>query len=124
MAKNYGFNSLIHNAKVTWASGAGQDTPKDIDIPLPDDLQKDAEYQVYVENPSAETALTVMPQVKWRDVDGNVRHSDLASYSVAKEEDLAKVVKGLLMGEGGRLHISNDTAVTADTTVYIQVRKI
>lgn len=124
MAKGFGFNKLIFNDKVTWSSGAGQDTPKDIDIPLPDDLQKDGEYQVYIDNPSSESALTVQPQVKWIDVDGNIRYSNLATYSVAQDEDLAKVIKGILMGQGGRLHITNDNAINTDTTVYIQVRKI
>lgn len=124
MSRNFGFNDLIYNGKVTWAGGASADTPKEIDIPLPVDLQSDGLYQVLVYNPSTETAITVQPQIKWIDIDDNVRYSDLNSYSVGKGVDIAKNIQGLLMGKGGRIKITNDSAITNSYTAHIQVRKI
>lgn len=118
-------NSIVAEASATWANSAAAGTQVNIDVSLPYMFQPRAKYLIITQNPSAVTALTV--KVKSKETFGGTSYyPELSSIAVPVNTAKATVVEGWMIGEGGRLTLSNDTALgTADGfTANIRVRQL
>lgn len=117
-----GSNEQVFDGTVTWANSEAVNSIKTVDIALPDTLQKDGLYEIIVTNPSTETTLTV--SVKNKETFSVEKYPELKSISVPADsiDGKANIVQGWLLGEAGRLTLSNDTAVGAAGTFVAEVR--
>lgn len=105
-------------ADITWANSAGAGTAVDVDVPG----TQVAAGVITVRNPSAVTALTVKVQGK-ETLGGGARYPEIDSVAVAANSVVQFYVDELwLMGEGGRLHITNDTILGGADGFTGQVR--
>lgn len=120
-----GSNALIYDGTASWADSAGAGTEVDLDVVLPDSLQGQALYLVTVHNPSAVTGLSVTVKGK-ETLGGAAVYSELTSFVVGADSSKQVLVQGWLLGEGGRLTLSNDTALGATDgfIAYIRVRQV
>lgn len=122
-----GTNIQVYDGTATWANSAAVGTIVDIDFPLPTPLQGNALYEVVVTNPSGVTDLTVRVKNK-ETFGGTARYPELTSFPVAANspDGKAVLVQGWLLGEGGRLSLSNDTALGASDgfTANVRIRKV
>jgi hypothetical protein len=118
-------NELIANTSVSWANSEAAGTVKTIDITLPSAPAAQGVYEVMVFNPSAETDLTVKAYNRFT-AGGASRDAELKSVSVVKGVGKAELLDGFLLGEGGRITLSNLTAIglAGAFTAYVQVRKV
>jgi len=121
-----GRNEQIFDGTATWAESAAAGTEVSVDIALPSILQGDALYLVIVTNPSTVTAVTVA--VRNKETFDVARYPELASFNIPVNtpEGKAVLVQGWMLGEAGRLTLSNDTALGLGEgfTAYIRVRKV
>lgn len=119
-------NESVYDGSVSFANSAAAGTAVSIDIALPAILQRDSRYLVTVTNPSAESDLTVKVRGK-ETLGATARYPELTSFAVGKSlpDGKSVVVQGWMLGEAGRLVITNDTAlgVAGAFTAYIRVRK-
>ncbi len=122
-----GYNYQVYNGSVAWANNAPAGTTKTLDIALPEILQEQALYEIVVTNPSTESDLTVVVANK-HTLGGSAKYPEVARFSVLKNSTngRAVVVQGWLLGEGGRLSISNDTLLGAAGafTAFVHVRRL
>jgi hypothetical protein len=122
-----GSNVQIADATAAWANSAAAGTAVNLDVVLPTKLQSDALYEVTVTNPSAESDLTVVIKNK-ETFGGTARYPELTRFGVLKNNPDGKsvVVQGWLLGEAGRLSLSNDTALglSGSFTAYVRARKV
>jgi hypothetical protein len=121
-----GSNEQVIDTTVAWANSDAAGTTKTVDVTLPDELQGDAKYLVIVTNPSTETTLTVKTQNK--ETFGSAKYPEVASIAIPANtpEGKGTIVEGWLLGEAGRLVLSNDTAIglTGAFTAEVRVRKL
>lgn len=119
-----GSNIQVHDGTAVWANSAAVNTAVNIDIALPSPLQSDAKYLISIINPSAVTALTV--KVKNKETFGAAQYPELTTFSVPATTDKAVLVEGWMLGEAGRLTLSNDTVLGAADgfTANVRVRKV
>ncbi len=118
-------NEQVYDGSVSWANSAAAGTTNNIDVALPSALQN--LYLISVTNPSTESALTVKVLNK-ETLGGSAKYPELTRFSVAVNSPDGKsvLVQGWLLGEAGRLVLSNDTALGASGgfTAYVRVRKV
>lgn len=107
-----GVNKALLTTTVSLANSAAAGTTINVDIPLPSKVLADAKYLIIVTNPSTETALDIKVKNKVT-LGGTPKYPEIATNSVLVNTPGGKgfVVEGFLLGEGGRLAISNPTAV-------------
>lgn len=122
-----GSNEILSDTSVSWVNSAAAGTNTDIDIPLPTYIQKDALYVITVTNPSVDSDLTVIVKNK-ETFNGTASYPEVTRFGVAKtsSDGKALLVQGFLLGEAGRISISNDAAigVSGAFTGYVRVRKV
>lgn len=118
------FNTLLGDFTATWADSAGGATEGGpIDIPVPDDIPGGGRFLVLIDNPSAVTALTVQPQLQADfPTAGTVYIDNGASFAVAAGSRVVQIVEDLAIGDGGRLSITNDSALGAGEGFTAEVR--
>lgn len=125
-----GQGSLLADASVTWADSAGSGTEKQVSVPLPEQQPPGGKYLVIVRNPSTETALTVDVEGREDAWSGGNRFPAHTAEQEAVPSDTpdgkAFLVEGWLLGDGGRLTISNDSGLTASGgfTADVRVRRV
>jgi hypothetical protein len=119
-----GSNAKIADTTAVWANSAAANTAVNIDVALPSPLQGDAKYSIAIVNPSAVTALTI--EVKNKETFGTAQYPEVTTINVPISTSKAVVVEGWLLGEAGRLALSNDTVLGAADgfTANIRVRKV
>lgn len=122
-------NREIYNDKVSWEEESAKNTEKEIDVEIPDKMYKlsvENLYEVLIHNSSSNTGLNVNVKVRWEDVDGNSREADLTNWSIEPDSTNATLVQGMLLSDGGKIVIDNDTAleVGEDFSAYIQIREV
>ena len=106
------------DADITWANSAAAGTVVNVDVPG----AQVAAGVITVRNPSAVTALTVKVQGK-ETLGGVARYPEIASVTVeANSVEQFYVDELWLMGEGGRLAVTNATALGAADGFTGQVR--
>lgn len=117
-------NKLLGDFTATWADSAGGATEGGpIAIDPGDELPASGQYLVLVHNPSTVTALTVQPQVKGSFPTAGDQFADLGNgFAVAADDTAALVVDELAFGDGGRLSITNDSALGAGEGFTAEVR--
>lgn len=122
-----GSNAQVFDGSATFANNAAAGTIVNLEVPLPASLQGDALYLISITNPSTETALTVRVRTK-ETLNAVARYPELTSFGVAVNTPDGKsvLVQGWMLGEAGRLSISNDTVLGAAGafTAFVRVRKI
>lgn len=122
-----GSNSLVYDGTAVWSNSASATTNIDINIPLPSSLQGNATYEITVTNPSAVSDITVIVKNK-ETFGGTARYPELTRFGVPKNTVDGKSVlaQGWMLGEAGRLSLSNDTILGASDgfTAYVRVRKV
>lgn len=123
-----GSGEQVYDGTVVFANSAAANTQvSTAEIPLPSTLQGDARYVVTILNPSTVTALTVRPENR-ETFAGTARYADLPTFTVpvSSPEGVSRVVEGFLVGEAGRLTLSNDTVlgVAGGFTANIRVRRV
>jgi hypothetical protein len=122
----FGNNEQISGDQTaSWGNSAAAGTVVDLDIPLPRELQLDAKYVVVIRNPSTETALTV--KVKNKESFGaNVVYPEVISIAVPVNSIKFAIVEGWMLGEAGRLTLTNDaaTGLAGAFTADIRIRKV
>lgn len=122
-------NQLVHDASTSWANGSSAGTTKDLDLPAfdnPHQMASEARYLICVVNSSPVSALTVLIKNREVNFDGQTRFPELTRFGVAASttEGTCVIVQGWLLGSGGRLTLSNDSAVGASDgfNAYLRVR--
>lgn len=106
------------DADITWANSAAAGTAVTVDVPG----AQAAAGVVTVRNPSTVTALTVKVLGK-ETLGGAARYPEIASIAVPANSVKQFYVDELwLIGEGGRLSITNDTVLGAGNGFTGQVR--
>jgi hypothetical protein len=118
-------NLVIYDGTAAWSNAADTNTVVDKDIPLPTTLQPDAVYLIVINNVSTVTALTVV--VKSKETFGEaVKYPELTRFTVPADSVKSYLVQGWLIGEAGRLTLSNDTVLGAAEgfTSSIRIRKV
>ena len=57
---------------------------------------------------------------------GNIRETEVDSYTITTDQDDFRIVKGFVLGDGGKITLSDDTALGVDEGFksYIQVREV
>jgi hypothetical protein len=118
-------NVNIYDGTAVWANDALINTIVNKDITLPTTLQPNGMYEIIIDNVSADTALTVV--VKGKETFGETaKYPTLTTFTVAASTTKAYLVEGWMIGEAGRLSLSNDTALgaAAGFTANIRVRKV
>jgi redox-regulated HSP33 family molecular chaperone len=106
------------NADITWANSAAAGTVVNVDVPG----AQAAVAAVTVRNPSAVTALTVKVQGK-ETLGGAARYPEIASLAVPANTTKQFFIDEMwLVGEGGRLAVTNDTLLGAGDGFTGQVR--
>lgn len=106
------------DADITWANSAPAGTAVTVDVAG----AQAASGAVTVRNPSSVTALTVKVQGK-ETLGGSARWAEIDSVAVPAGEVRQFFVDELwLIGEGGRLSITNDTVLGAGDGFTGQVR--
>ncbi|MHB1001900.1 MAG: hypothetical protein ACYC27_21885 [Armatimonadota bacterium] len=122
-----GSNEQIFDGQAVWANSAVQNTAVNIDITLPTVLQGSALYMITVTNPSTVTALTVSVKNK-STFGGTAKYPELTRFGVQANaaDGRSVLVQGWMLGEGGRLTLSNDTALGGSDgfTAYVRIRKV
>lgn len=125
-----GQGTLLVDGSVSWADSAGSGTEKQVAVPLPEVQPPNAKYLVIVRNPSTETALTVDVEGKeagWSGSDRFPAHTaEQASIPTDTPDGKAFLVEGWLLGDAGRLTLSNDSALssTGGFTADVRVRRV
>jgi hypothetical protein len=119
-----GSNAKIADTTAIWANSAAVNTEVNADIDLPSPLQGDAKYSIAIVNPSTVTAITI--KVKNKETFGAAQYPELTTINIPVNTSKAVVVEGWLLGESGRLTLSNDTVLGAADgfTANIRVRKV
>lgn len=121
-----GSNVQVYDGTSVWANSAPINTVVDKDITLPSLLQGDALYEIIVTNPSTVSDITVVVKNK-ETFNAIARYPELTRFGVVKNTDGKVIlVQGWMLGEGGRLTLSNDTVlgVSDGFTAYVRVRKV
>lgn len=129
MPKNTsGPGSLVFEDSVSWANDAGVDTEKNLDVPLPTVQPQGAKYLVTVRNPSDTTSLTAVVKGKETGWSGADRFPELTQQAIAQGVPHGEqfVVEGWLLGDGGRIVLSNDSALGSSDgfTADVRVRRL
>lgn len=128
-------DDLLVNTSAAWANSAAAGTEVDVDVATPADLPLNGKVLVLVHNPSAVTALTGRPKVRWVDAATGSRVAIRRSLGAAGTDDeldipvnttKAFVVEGLVVATGGRITLSNDTVLGVGDgfTARVQVRAL
>lgn len=118
-------NDLVGDFTAAWANSAGANTVVVVDVPLPAAGQAESRYLVTVINPSPVTALAVVLGNK-ETIGGIDYYPDITSLTVGAGASVSFVVQGFLLGSGGRITLSNNTAlgVAQGFTALLRIRKI
>ena len=106
----------------TFANSAAANTVVNLDIPeIYLERTRDATVTVY--NPSTVTALTVKVQ-NVETLGGAARYATQETITVPVSSSTTTVVENWLLGEGGRLAVSNDTVlgIADGFTASVRVR--
>lgn len=123
-----GNGELLYEGAAVWANSAPVGTVVDLDLPASalGAREPDAKYAITVRNPSTVTALTLTVR-NAETLGGALRYPQLGASTYAipinSPQGRTYVVEGFLIGEGGRLSLSNDTVLgvadgfTADVRV-------
>lgn len=122
-----GGSQQVYDGLASWANGASANTTVNLDVPMPDVLQGQSAYLITITNPSMVSPLTVV--VKNKEIfGGTARYSELARYGITAgtPDGRSALVQGWLLGDGGRISISNDTSLGASDgfAACVRVRKI
>jgi hypothetical protein len=122
--ENLGSNDLVASGSFAFANNAAAGTVVNVDVPLPAAPSAGGEYLVTVYDPSAVTDLAVSVQNK-HTMGGQARYGELAVFAVLKGKTRDVPLAFWILGEGGRLAISNDTVLGAADgfTGYYEVRR-
>jgi hypothetical protein len=127
LPKPHKVNQVVIDTTVNWANSEAAGTEKVVDIALPGLLESNTKYLVTITNPSTETALTVKLQNK-ETFGTSEKYAEVGSHTVAVNTPDGKsfVTEGWLMAEGGRITLSNDTAIglAGAFTAEIRIRKL
>lgn len=122
-----GSNALVTDTTGVWANSAAANTSTNIDVVLPPSLQGNAMYEITVTNPSVESDLTIVVKNK-ETFSGTSRYPELTRFGIPKNSTDGKcvLVQGWMLGEAGRISISNDTVLGAAGAfvAYVRVRKV
>jgi hypothetical protein len=114
-------NEIIHTTTANWANSAVAGTAVTIDVPL---TKVGSKTLVVVTNPSTETALTVTARNK-NTLSGVAKYPKLTTVAIPvnSPDGVAAVLEGFIVGEGGRLVLTNDAAVglTGAFTADVQI---
>ena len=119
-----GNNEIIKNEFVTWAASDGINTSKNIDISIPSDLNRDNLYLLLIYNNSSETKVYTECQIKWEDIDNNIRYSNLIGVLIPQGKGISRVVKGGLLADGMRLALYNEEEIENQFNTYVQIRSL
>lgn len=116
--------NVVYDGTASWPNSAEANTIVDLDVVLPEPLQEQSLYVVVVYNPSAVTGLAV--SVKGKETFGSAVYPVLTSFAVEAGASKQVLVQGWLVGEGGRLSLSNDTVLGASDgfTAYVRIRQV
>lgn len=116
-------NRVLLTGDVTFPNSAAAGSEESVGFDFPALMEEDARYVITVYNPSGVTALTVTPKMLETLQDAE-RESSLASFAVPAGGTASTEVS--MGGEGGRVTVSNDTALgLADTfSATVRVRKL
>lgn len=117
---------LIKNDKIVFQDDDSVDTEYIADIPVPEYVTPDNRYQMMVENVSTVTNVSISANVVWTDIDDNEHITEVDTYTINSETEVAIILEGIFMGDKGRLVFSNDTALggTDGFTMYYQIREV
>jgi hypothetical protein len=119
-----GSNAKIADTTAVWANSAAANTAVNVDVDLPSPLQGDAKYSIAIVNPSAVTALTI--KVKNKETFGTAQYPEVTTINIPVNTSKSVIVEGWMLGEAGRLTLSNDTVlgVADGFTANIRARKV
>ena len=107
-----------------WLENALINTGVNVDIELPATLQGNAKYLIEIYNPSTVTALTVIAQNKSTNFGGDTRYPELTRWGININSSKCVIIEGFLLDSGGRLILSNDTALGAEQGFSASIRII
>lgn len=118
-----GSGKIVYEGQAAWPNNASVNTIVNLDIPSPCKLQGEAIYLLTITNPSSVSALTVSVRNK-ESFGGTARYPELAKYGIAAGlwDGRSVLMQGWLLGEGGRLSISNDSLLGSSDGFDANVR--
>lgn len=121
-----GYNEVILDTQAAFADSAPQDTVVDVDFPVPDAPSTGGLYLLTVYNPSSGTGLvvTLHSRETFSGVETHPKLTDIEG-GVPAQDSKSVLVQGWA-GEGLRIRLKNDTALSSSGSfsAYIRVRKV
>jgi cellobiose-specific phosphotransferase system component IIB len=116
-------NKLTDN-QMSWANSEAAGTLKQIDVALRSPQYEN--YALTVDNPSAETALTVNIYNRKDDLNGVDTYSLITTLSISMNSTETKLIDKVLLNPNVRIELSNDTAIglSGAFTATVRVEEI
>ena len=122
-----GRNVELVNTSATWAENATAGTEQEIEIAIPDDLQRDNVYLFLVHNDSGVTTISGNLKIKWEDESLNNRETPTIDFGTIDENTgISELLQGSLLADGAKIVLENDTELGEGEgfAVYVQVREV